>query len=104
MKNINCLGLNIKILRIRPHPSEDREKYLTILNKYSIKIELSMGSSLWDDIAWSNIVLGCSSMAMAASLESKRRVVCVIPPQGGACKLPHVEIESFATMVEKSKA
>lgn len=103
MKNIESLGLNIKILRIRPHPSEGCEKYLTVLNRYSIRIELSMGSSLWDDIAWSNIVLGCNSMAMAASLESKRRVVCVIPPQGGVCKLPHAEIESFVSLIEKSR-
>lgn len=104
IKNINSLRFNIQAIRIRPHPSEDREKYLTILNMYPIKIELSAGSSLWDDIAWSNIVLGCNSMAMAASLGTKRRVVSVIPPQGGVCKLPHTEIESLASIVEKSGA
>lgn len=100
MENIDALGLNIKVLRIRLHPSESPEKFLKVSSQSQIKIELSTGTSLWEDIAWSNIVLGCNSMAMAASLGSKRRVVCVIPPSGGLCKLPQAEIESLSKIIE----
>ena len=103
LENIDAFGLNIQTLRIRPHPSESSAKFLSILNRFKIKIELSIASSLWEDIAWSNIVLGCNSMAMAASLGSKRRVVCVIPPEGGCCKLPHLNIESLAFLVDAKR-
>lgn len=100
MENIDALGLNIQTLRIRLHPSESPEKFLNVSSQFQIKIELSAGTSLWEDIAWSNIVLGCNSMAMAASLGSKRRVVCVIPPSGGLCKLPQAEIESLSKIIK----
>jgi hypothetical protein len=100
MDNIDALGMNIQNLRIRPHPSECPEKFLNVSSQSQIKIELSVGTSLWEDIAWSSIVLGCNSMAMAASLGSKRRVVCVIPPSGGLCKLPQAEIESLSKIIE----
>lgn len=101
MDNIDALGMNIQALRIRPHPSECPEKYLSVLDKYTIKIEISAGCSLWEDIIWSDIVLGCNSMAMTASLGSNRRVVCVIPPQGGLCKLPQAEIELLSKIIKQ---
>ena len=103
IENIDALGIKIKKIRIRPHPAESVEKFLGVLEKYQFRIEISFSSTLWEDIAWSKIVVGCSSMGMVASLASKRRVVCVIPPQGGLCKLPQTEIELLTKIIEQGK-
>jgi hypothetical protein len=103
MENIDALRLSLKTIRIRPHPSESRDKFLGVLNQFPIRVELSANTSLWEDIAWSDIVFGCNSMAMVASLESNKRVICVIPPDGGACKLPHKKIESLSLMIDSRR-
>ncbi len=83
-------GCNLQI-RIRPHPSENSEKYLPIIQKYSQEnIQFSQSnSSLEADLAWSQIVVGCESVALLLAAECRREVYSYIPPHAKiVCRLP----------------
>ena len=74
-------------LRVRRHPAEPPEKYA------GFGVELSTGTSLAEDIAWADTVVGCDTMAMVVALAAGRRVLSAIPPGGRPLSLPFSEIE-----------
>ncbi len=83
-------------LRIRPHPSETFHKYESITNEFSeLPISFSKsGEKLERDLAWSEVVVGCESMAMAAAVEARKRVISCIPSKALVrCRLPYLSIE-----------
>lgn len=69
-------------LILRPHPSEAATKYANILSRSGLEIQMSHGSSLASDIARSQCVVGCNSMAMVVSGWAGRLTFCAIPPGG----------------------
>jgi len=83
-------------LTIRPHPSDLPGKYNKFLQEFPA-IRLS-NSSLEVDIAQSDCVAGCQTMAMVVALEAGKKVLCVIPPDGNPCNLPHDDIINLATL------
>jgi hypothetical protein len=91
--NIGVLGAPVARIRIRPHPSEPAGKYAWVGHEWSLPIETSSERTLVADIADSDVVVGCESMALIVGLLAGRRVISCIPPGGRACRLPQSEIE-----------
>ena len=98
-EHISLLGVRHPRIRIRPHPSENKDKYAWVLDKYDCDISISGEPDLLTDVIGSRIVVGCTSMAMVVGLLAGKRVVSVIPPGGKSCSLPHKEIEHLQNMV-----
>jgi hypothetical protein len=88
---------------IRPHPSEPPGKYDRIAGDYDLPMVLGGGATLAADIAASDVVVGCNSMAMVVALAAGKRVVCCIPPGGRPCVLPHAGIEPLASLVSHTR-
>ena len=99
LNNIFVISKRIKIIKIRPHPSEDIEKYKWV-SRYSDLILFSDGNkSLMEEIFEADIIVGCESMAMVVGLLAEKRVISCIPPGSRECGLPHSEIEHLQNMV-----
>ena len=92
-RNLHKLDSFVEKIIIRPHPSEKSDKYYRFIDTSSDKVILSDGADLIEEIAISDVVVGCSSMAMVIGLHAGRRVISSIPPYGKSGKLPQPEIE-----------
>lgn len=95
----SALGAPVVSLVIRPHPSEDKNKYREMVKEYGAGARLGGEKSLPQEIAESDVVMGCGSMAMVVALIAGRRVISAIPPGGLASSLPQAEIESLQSLV-----
>jgi hypothetical protein len=89
--NINAIGESVEKVVIRPHPSDIAGKYDWVLDGYPCT-KLSEGRPLIEEIAESDMVAGCESMAMVVGLLAQKKVVCCIPPLGHSCRLPQSDI------------
>jgi hypothetical protein len=92
LDNLAVLGRPVEQIVIRPHPSESQEKYSWVNTEYELPIQLGGARSLIDEIIASDVVVGCASMAMVVALLARKQVMSCIPPSGGSCSLPQVEI------------
>jgi hypothetical protein len=100
LNNRNFIDSSDMRLRVRPHPADTKGKYSSEISTRDVFFEISNeGQTLVDDIAWSDIVVGCSSMAMVVALLLKKRVICAIPPKSRGYHLPHDGIESLVDIV-----
>ena len=81
-------------IRFRLHPSEAKGKYAAVLRE-SCKHDLhySEGTTLLQDCAWAQWVVGCESMAMVIGLLAGKRVFTSIPAAGRNCQLPQSAIQ-----------
>jgi hypothetical protein len=93
LRNIGVLGASISRIRVRHHPSEPPDKYAWVRREFDLPIETGGSGTLVQDIAESDVVVGCESMAMVVGLIAGKRVISCIPPGGSACRLPQPEIE-----------
>jgi hypothetical protein len=94
-EKITSANSNIKI---RPHPSDSEGKYKAWVERQIIQIDISEGCTLFEDIAWSSIVVGCQSYAMVVALAAKKRVICSLPPFAPELALPYAEIEQIRSL------
>jgi len=101
LKNTGVLGLVLTEIKIRPHPSERKNKYDWARQENSLVKETASNKSLIEQILEADVVVGCESMAMVGALLAKKRVVSSIPPGGKACSLPQAEIEHLQVLVKK---
>ncbi len=99
LKNIKAIGVDIKEVNIRPHPSENRAKYNWAIKPTAYPIRISGDKTLLEEISEADVVIGCESMAMVVGLLAKRRVISSIPPGGKACGLPQRGIERLQVLV-----
>lgn len=104
LSNVDVLGQPIGRIIVRPHPSEAAGKYDQIAAEFDLPIGFSQGHTLSAEIASSDCVVGCSSMAMVVGLIGGKRVISCIPPGGPACTLPQAEIEWFQDLVNAKPA
>jgi hypothetical protein len=95
LRHVAALGAPVGRILIRPHPSEARDKYQAIEKEFNLPIAFSQGHTLAAEVASSDCVVGCSSMAMVVGLIGGKRVISCIPPGGPTCALPQVEIEKL---------
>jgi hypothetical protein len=99
LSNVGSLGEVIERIVIRPHPSEYAGKYSWAKTEFDLPITSGGSKSLIEEIAESDVVVGCESMAMVIGLFAKRRVISCIPPGGRACTLPQTEIQHLQQLV-----
>ncbi len=93
------LGAQLENLVIRPHPSEESGKYSPIAAEFGEWVCLGGDKPLLQEIAESDVVIGCGSMAMVVALVAGRRVISAIPPGGRPSSLPQPEIESLQQLL-----
>lgn len=73
-------------LRVRPHPSETREKYARAVEPGEFSPE---GSTLEEDLAWCDLAVGCESNALIIAAKAGRTVYSMIPPHAKIlCRIP----------------
>lgn len=107
MSNLDRLGSEIGRVLIRPHPSEDVDKYSWVKEEFGsnvmkARVELSNGNPLANEIAESDIVVGCTSMAMVMGVMAQRRVISCIPNNEIPLTLPFEKIELFSDIIKRS--
>lgn len=100
LSNIDALGVFVNCIVIRPHPSEQPEKYEWAKFEYDLPIMAGGVKTLVEEVAACDMVVGCESMAMVVGLLAGKRVVSCIPPGGKACALPQVEIAHLQHILE----
>ncbi len=88
---------------IRPHPSENPEKYNWVMDDKKQKIRITRNTQLFEEIAQANVIIGCESMAMVVGLLAEKRVISSIPLNGRPCSLPFSEIEYLHKLVHNKK-
>lgn len=93
LANATVLGKPVGRILIRPHPSEAANKYDWVKDEFNLPIAFGGSRLLIEEIAESDVVVGCSSMAMVVGLLAGKRVISSIPPGGPRCALPQPEIE-----------
>ncbi len=80
----------VREFRIRPHPSEKPGKYEDFarekLNKLNVTV--SLNRDLAHDVAWSDWVVGCDTMALVIALMADRKVFSCIPKGGRRLEIP----------------
>lgn len=104
LANISLMSADVRRVTIRPHPSEQVDKYLWVAGAFSeLPIEVNKDETIIAAIGSATIVAGCESMAMILGLVADRRVVSMIPPGGRPCQLPQASIESLADLVNRSR-
>ena len=104
LSNSSALGKPIDRILIRPHPSELKGKYSWTQHEFELPIETGGVRTLLEEIADSDFVVGCESMAMVVALLAGKRVISCVPPRGRACRLPHTAIISLQNLLKKKPA
>jgi hypothetical protein len=94
-----ALSKPISRIVLRPHPSEAPDKYQHLIRHSSAPVYISDGDELLAEIAASDCVVGCNSMAMVIALLAGKKVICCIPPGGRPCLLPQPGIVPLQSMV-----
>ncbi len=84
-------------IRLRPHPSDPPGKYDAWLARNSnSRVSLDQSRTLAESLAWSSVVAGCQTYAMAMALACGRTVISTNPAWAPPCILPHKEIIRLA--------
>ena len=97
--NLNKLKLENPFIKLRPHPSDEIDKYdKWIENKKNYNISLTINKSLEEDIAWSNVVVGYETFALVVANAASRRCITSIPPNGNYCRLRLNNLEYLREM------
>ena len=92
LQSVRQIESNLGDVVVRLHPSEKLGKYDDLLLEFDLPISVSKETTLLEDIAKSQVVVGCESMAMVIALMAGKKVVSSIPVGGRACVLPHDKI------------
>ena len=100
LDNINNLKLNINNLKIRPHPSEKKDKYNWTKDNKLVN-DISNENDLIDDVLESDIIFGCESNAMIVGLLARKKVISCIPNHEKSCSLPHPQIINLRDLLSK---
>lgn len=86
---------NLEAFHLRLHPVEDANKYNHIIKACSIPIKVipSDTSSLEADIAWSDIVVGCETTALAVAALANKSVYTSVPATKAQIAVPYENIK-----------
>ena len=88
--HLYSLDRAVRAIRIRAHPSETPDKYLEAISTLGVPtpaVEVSEGT-LAQDVAWSDVVAGGTSMALALAATAGRLAVSCIPDPSIGIALP----------------
>ncbi|MEY3788583.1 MAG: hypothetical protein RIQ94_149 [Pseudomonadota bacterium] len=100
-ENIKEIDPAIDQVVIRPHPSDIPGKYDWVLDAWPKMTKLSDGKPLINEVAESDIVVGCESMAMVVGLLAQKQVISSIPSYKHKCSLPQKDILHLKDIVTK---
>ncbi len=90
LENKNHVNKNIVDIKIRPHPSDQINKYAWVKDDYGdIVKSVDSNNLLVEDINNSDLIVGCETMAMVLALYVNKTVLSCIPKKGRHCVLPH---------------
>jgi hypothetical protein len=103
MTNINNIGVDVFQILIRPHPSELPDKYFWAVEEFGGSVRVSSDESLDVAISWSDVVVGCTSMAMVLAVLAGRRVISCIPDEKIPFTLPFTQIEHLSVITNHIK-
>lgn len=98
LANVGRLGGPIARIVVRAHPQEARDKYAWAVDEFDLPIVTDEDKTLLQQVAASDVVVGCASMAMVVGLIAGKRVISCIPPGGKTVPLPHSEIERISVL------
>jgi len=99
LNNVAAIGHHVEAITIRPHPSEQADKYQWADGLSQLPIKFCGKKPLFEEVLAAEIVVGCESMAMVVALLAGKRVISTIPPGGRPCQLPHRNIEHMQQLV-----
>jgi hypothetical protein len=98
--NVDRVSQNVGRIVFRPHPAEAPGKYDSLLKEFALlPVTRSLSSSLQEDIAAADVVVGCETMALVVALGAGRRVISCVPEGGKPCSLPHSGIEHLTRLI-----
>ena len=104
LKNLYILRSDgIDEIKIRPHPSENKNKYNWVMQENSLVVETASNKTLLQQILEADLIVGCESMAMVVALIVGKRVISSIPQGGNICGLPQAGIEHLQLLIKKAK-
>lgn len=104
LENIKLISDDNPVVILRPHPSDKPEKYFNIIKRHSEFVRLSECEPLIYEIAKTDIVVGCESMAMVIGLLANKKVVSSIPKFGSPCRLPQKDIIHLANLFDQKRS
>ncbi len=99
LNNLASIIPSVDDITIRPHPSEQVDKYQWANDLSPLPVEFGGKKTLLEETLASDIVVGCESMAMVVGLLAGKRVISAIPPGGRPCQLPQDDIEHMQQLV-----
>ena len=102
--NISVIARPIGRILIRLHPSEPPGKYDWLQHEFKLPIQFGGTQPLLEEIAGSDIIVGCQSMAMVVALLANKKVISCIPPGGRPCVLPHRKIAHLMNILESKRS
>jgi hypothetical protein len=100
LENVAVLGVKVKEIQVRPHPSEESSKYFWCTANQNYNVVIGGKKTLLEEIVAADIIVGCESMAMVVALLDCKRVISCIPRGGKACGLPQKSIEHLQNLVK----
>lgn len=100
IENLAALEKPVARIVVRPHPADPKGKYDWVTAHFGEHVVAGGSKSLLEEVVESDVVVGCTSMALVVALVARRRAISCIPPGGAPCALPHSEIESFQHLAE----
>ena len=89
---------------VKTHPSENNEKYNTLISRYSKKNKISLAhksSQLADLISMSKWVAGCQTYALVVASNAGRKIFISLPKNGPKSIFPHENFEELRKICEK---
>ena len=102
LEHLDVLDAPLSRVMVRPHPAENSAGYAHIL--HPPRVVLAHEGDLFSQIATSDWVVGCNTMAMVVGLMAGRRVLSCIPPGGRPCMLPQPDIIHLQTMLSGARS
>jgi len=90
--NLLKLSENLEKIKLRLHPSEHKSKYDRVMEtaqkKCLCEMDVSENTSLLEDYAWADYVVGISSMALVIAAMLEKKVFTCVPENVKVTKLP----------------
>ena len=84
---------------LRPHPTDHPGKYNQWLNHFpDFDLHLDAKTSLPEQIAWADWVVGCETFVLVIALSAGRVAVSSSPPWAPDCRLPQRELRHLRDM------
>jgi hypothetical protein len=93
MENLHKLKTSSSRVILRPHPSENPEKYSWAIDEFEPLVSINDSKTLLEQALESEVVVGCNSMGLAIAIIAGKRAVSLLAPDDADCTIPMKELE-----------